>query len=85
MVVEELNERFGALLAIFTLNFSTKMISLHVFPPYREIILYFRHLWFIYFDLVSGEPTVKTIFVNVSNPNRDPSSGLLNVDSRRAK
>ena len=54
--------RAVALLAIFTLNFSSKMISLHVSPPHREMILNLRHLWFISSNLVTGEPTVKTIF-----------------------
>lgn len=60
----------------FALNATFRGV-LHVTGIGSSLILDFRHLWFISFDLLIGEPTIKTIFINVSNPNRDPSSGLL--------
>jgi len=38
------------------------MIPLHVSPPHREMIMDLRLLWLISCNLVTGEPTVKTIF-----------------------
>jgi len=55
------NCRSATLLSIFTLIFSSKMISLHVSPPYGEMIIDLRHLWLISFDLVTREFIVKTI------------------------
>jgi len=36
-----------------------------------------RHLWFISFELSLRVSIVETIFVNVSNPKRDPSLGPI--------
>jgi len=74
MIEEEICDRITTtLLAIFILKFLSKIVSLHVSPLYREMILDFSHLWFIYFELSPKVSTVETIFVNFSNPNRDPS------------
>jgi len=80
MIEEELCDRItAALLIIFILKFSSKIVSLHVSPPYKEMILDLRHLWCISFEIRLGVSTVETIFFNVSNPNRDPSSGPIRL------